>query len=114
MSKAPNTENGGPANLQRRPLTFDIDKYRGRLDDTGLTPEQADTYLNDLWRSVISILDLDYEVLFENMCGQVEIDPASVPDARATMLCSKLSTTQKSFENAANSACAPKPDQEAS
>lgn len=102
------------ANYPRKPLTFNTERYSAILDAFELTDEQKAEYLDTLWLLVVSFADLDFPILFEESCGQITPNPNAVPDARASMLYSKPSPTQNSFDEAANVATPPRTPKEAS
>lgn len=56
-------------------VTVDVEKYQSYLNDTDMTPEQKEAFLQDLWAIVVSFVELGFGVHpLQEVCGQNEED----------------------------------------
>lgn len=55
---------------QPKALFLDIGKYQHHLDHSGLSDEEKEDYLRAMWSLVVAFVDLGYDVLPTETCGE--------------------------------------------
>jgi hypothetical protein len=68
----PECEIASGFNVSARPvLAVDVAKYQAYLDDSGLTDQQKQEFLQALWSVVVTFVELGFEVHpLQEVCGQ--------------------------------------------
>jgi hypothetical protein len=78
----------------RPTLTVDVEKYQAWLDETDLSQEQKEEFLQALWSIVVSFVEMGFGVHpLQEICGQDDLDDAAAP---------KLARDQVQSEHAEN------------
>ena len=66
-------------------ITVDVERYDHLLENSGLTPEQREAVLQQLWNLIVAVIDLGFRVEpSEKSCGQdgysLDFEPAAPID----------------------------------
>lgn len=108
----PKTHKVPTPQTHRRALTLDVEHYRSMLDAPELSDKHQREMIEALWSLIVSFVDLDYEILLENSCGEPPNGTGAAPNQAHSVLKSHYTqSTQPAVS--ANNCAAPQPPKEA-